>query len=128
MLHEDTKILTLSRDLQKVKDLTSGEDIVTLYGNATIQKVSFISGPITELILENSEKIYCSPDQKFLIKNDIGYVFKVPLRFEPMVTFTHLMELRKIQQVNHLSSGSLVKVHVKNDYSLLINGLYICKS
>ena len=100
MLHEDTKILTLSRDLQKVKDLTSGEDIVTLYGNTIIQKVSFISGPITELILETSEKIYCSPDQKFLIKNDIGYVFKVPLRFEPLVTFTHLMELRKIQQVN----------------------------
>ncbi len=128
MLHEDTKVLTKDRNSQKIKDLTIGEELVTIYGSTEILKISKISGPICQIILANSKLIYCSTDQKFLIKIDEGYIFKVPEKNDLLLSFTHLMELIKIQQVNILSSGPLVKVHLKTDYTILIDGLFVCKS
>jgi len=128
MLYKDTKILTVNRGLQCIKDLDIGEEIVTLYGKAEVLNLTSSIEELKELIIENSDKIYCSIDQKFLIKTNVGYSFYVPIKSNQIVTFTDLMELRAIQQVNILSSGEVFKLHIKNDYSVLVNGLYITKS
>jgi hypothetical protein len=127
MLHPMTNILTPS-GMKTLEDIQIGEEVSTIYGQATVQNKTRETKRLFRIILDGEDKIFYSPDQTFLIKTIYGYSFKCPVKYDEVVCFGNLMELRKIHSLDSLSSSEFIKIHLKQNFSLLINGSIVAKA
>ena len=133
MLHPTTTILTpdgfIGLTSLKVSDI-----VKTYFGTATIKQIESIIKPSLK-IQAGPTTVWCSDDQEFLLRSELGYVFSVPETNNELVQYAvsrrcedMLMSLVKVDSISHWNQETLYKLHLDVDYSVIINDYLIVRT
>ena len=133
MLHSSTSVLTPS-GFSTVGTVKVNDMLKTYFGSARIQKIDQETVDLMKVSAGQSE-VMCSVDQEFLLKDDTGYVFDVPVLGSELVKYAvdsnsedMLMTIQVVDSVTFWGKDTLYRIHLDDDFVAIITDYLVVRT
>ena len=134
MLHKDTPILSADGIMIRMDDIQPANSLVSIYGTTSIISKRYETKTLRRIAIEayDDHYVYCCEDQEFFVKTEDGFAYKPPQEGDTIicllsVDLNHTMVTRNIYEIIDTAPIEFVKLNLKGDSNILINGTIIVK-
>lgn len=133
MIHKDTPISLVDGSLKSANDLQPIDKLVSIYGTTSIISKNYEVKRLRRIGIENYPTfIYCCSDQQFLVKTEDGFAHQAPVEGDEIICLlnrelNHTMITKRVYEVLDTTPLELVKLNLKGDSVILIDGFVIIK-